>query len=774
MKASVAGELQWRLDLYRKVFDFCRQGEFSLARFLALVPDRLRLALGDSVARIRIPVAIAEEVAQTWQQLAPKPRESARLAKRSTADTRRLLRLAQLDSEIEPLALEGWLDEDAERFISALGRLYQRGLQEVGRGAGGEETAYLVHLVILESLRRVLGKNGSRMPVSQAFLLMPFLELAVEAAARAMGEPEKLSAKLGFQISATSTAFAFDVDPDEIARRPVNNYRTVIEAVQLARRVVQEPIEAIDLDRVVATLTERLVLDPKITPALAKDALLDLVRDALLLSVVQLSEERGANLDLPRAVLSSPAALQQHVFNKRRREGLIAWAQGYARGAKSIEALLRLLNGAEAVGEGDRQALGVFGKIEDRAKLAATGAMALVLDAAVESLKRDVAARIQHVPPNEQLALYRSGGCYRLSLDAQPLHQIAAERREAHLYVDFAEVTRKSALLSQRAARDALQRSLLDPLLALARRIAGDENRVRLSSLQAEGAAFRGDLASIFDLALGVRGLAAAAQSALDAAVPEVLGGSADAELEGEIERLRSRLEGVESALSRPSGDDGSIKMLRDGRALIRQELRLLEETRRDKNARVRGEPLEIGAFIGLGDRAEEIDLGPAGAVTISRAQIEAAAGARRSGWIASERRRRVAKRNVSDPFRVVVLSRQTGDEEDAPEIFNAGLALSDEALSALVQAKRSVWQIDVREHHSSPTLHARFLLEPGASRFVLARNVESKELVYIFHFAGELQPLADRAARSGVWEVLEPNTPFVRALEKALGGGAG
>ena len=141
-----------------KCFELCRNGHFSLARFLALVPDRLRLVTGHRGLGIRIPVVVDPELeaafAQIFGGLAPAP-----VRPRDRKELRRALRMAQLDPELDPSWVTAWLRERGDRALDALHRVYRRGLAEIGRGEGGVEAAYLVHLLLTETLRRSLPTN---------------------------------------------------------------------------------------------------------------------------------------------------------------------------------------------------------------------------------------------------------------------------------------------------------------------------------------------------------------------------------------------------------------------------------------------------------------------------------------------------------------------------------------------------------------------------------------------------------------------------------------
>jgi hypothetical protein len=826
MHASVSGEIQWRIDLYRRIFEFCRQGEFSYARFLALVPDRLRLALGDSVARISIPVAIDPGVVAAWRRAAPPGIEEARRELYDDpGEMRRLIRFCQLDPELDPVVMSAWLAQHAAPMIGGLAGLYRKALREIGSGEGGLETAYLVHTLILDSLKGAMGAEHGTSAATGA-VTAAVVDLAVEAAA---ARDQTLPARLGFQFAATTSPFAIGVDPEALIRRPLNAYRTSPEAVQLARRVIREPVETIDLERVIGTLAERMQLDPKLRPALARDTLLELVRDCLLLLVVQrYGKPNGASVDLGRSLLGSLPALQQHLLNRRRREELDAWARELPREAgKAAVALSDLLGRSEAAAGGDPTVLGAHGRLDERAKVHAAGAVALALDLHTAELRRDVTSLIAAVPPEAAERAYLEGRCYRLSADAHPLYRLSVKPQLGCLHLDLRDFARRTGALPERAAADFVQRWFYRPILEHADRLRGDRpEALRLVRAVGEALAFTGDVVVLLELALGVQELLSKTTAELEQAVPEVLGGSLERqrEIEEEVARLQARLETVEGALVRATQDERSIQILRDGRSLIEQELALLSAARERGAARLRGAPIEVGAYLSYGDLGESIEIGDDRSgrfgIWLSKAQQEAAEGAGRSEWVRAELERRLdlARRvpgtaDIEPAFRVRVrrrraelppeLSERVGQalarrsidhvrtlsadfadwlgiamadalRQQGPggEIDNAGVALSAEALEAFRREREGVLRFRPTTLDPSQLpdpLRQRFLIDPDPQQLVACTAGLDGRLVYLFRLAGEVTlRSADPPRSTQVWEVIPASHP----LAAALGGG--
>jgi hypothetical protein len=806
VRGSVASEVEARVELYRRVFAFCRQGGFSFARFLALVPERLRLALGDHAQRIRVPVHVRDELRQRWRALLPPGERPARTSLYGTIpELKRLVRLAQVDPGVDVVCLAEWLRTSAEPLTELTRGVYARALAEVGRGEGGLETAYLVHHLVLDTLAGLSRASAPEQATARAALLHPLLELAISAAAESAAAAA-VPARLGYQLAVTTSPWSLGAGA-ELIERHVNAYRTTREAVGLARRVVQEPLELIDLERVVGTLAERQLVDPAQHAGLRREVLLELVRDGLLLLVAQTWTPGSApELELAHQVISSPRALEQHLFVTRRRAELSAWLTAHTGTHKAAAAVARLVDGAEQVLAGDLGPLGVQGDLRERALSAARGAVVLVLDQHTEALRRDVSALVEVVPAAEADEAWREGRAYRLGSGPEPLYTQRARAAEGYLLLDLSTLAARLAALPARASVEVVRRSLYDPIAAaVARASAGDPSRLSIARWTSDQIALTGDLVAIVELAVVVRAEVVAAGRALEAEVPEVLGGGSgrEAELDAELARLGERLATVEGALLRFSEDPASARFLRDSHAVLSRELGALSQARR--RALARAHPLEVGAFVAVAEPAVVVELPaatpgrPPLSVSMSRAHAEASAcvgrGARvvasrealrRAGGPSSpfavelERRIRVPVEvetrlhhalTTHDPQALAALAEAWAAEVEHTwddELYNAGLALSGAALAAYAHDRRGVLVFDDRRVSPDDLpveLRRRFRLGQAPLELRAATRVTDGALVHLFRRVGELRP-HQLEGDVEVWEHLALDGDFVRALE--------
>src|SRR5229473_326959 len=326
MQASIADEIGRRLTLY--------------ARFGALVPDRLRLAVAESIAKSHIPVLLDTGLVEECAELLPNG-QSRPVPADFEVDLnllRRAIRLAQIHANLDVLGIARWLSERGDKLLKLCGRLYLKGLREIGQGEGGEETAYLVGLLILHAFREALQKKVKDVSPEQQALVNALLGMALEGAlASEAGAGEALSARLGFQFAVTSSPFALGARVSRLIESPLNSYRTTSEALELMKAQLQGPAEKLDLDHCVGCVAEQLLGRALPRTRLAQEVLHELVRDRKLL------------IEAERPLLGATRPLRGH------------------------------------------------GDVGKRAELAATGAMLLLLDQKVCQCVAELMSRVQFV-----------------------------------------------------------------------------------------------------------------------------------------------------------------------------------------------------------------------------------------------------------------------------------------------------------------------------------------------------------------------------------------
>lgn len=577
MQNAIAAELRHRLELYRRIFDFCRAGRFSLARFVSFAPDKLRLSIGESAFRIRVPVSVENELVEDLVRGLENPRSM-----RTKVDqelSRRALRLAQIDADIDPFRTRAMLASSGSHFLARAARVHQKSFAEVGHGAGGEDTAFVANLAFTEAMRRAVEPN-----IARQLIALSMIDLSMQAYLTLDGEAEP-SLRLGLKCAAMLSPLALGATTESFIKRPVSWYRTTPDAVRFARRVILDPIETIDLGRVVAAISERLLVDDGAQATILRDTLLEMARDVML--AVALFDAAPPTILLE--TVSSQQALMLAVLNARRRNELSASLDRATR-TRPLEALLALLKNADRVTAGDPAPLGLHGDPKERTKLAAIGAVVLALDEKSEELRSELLHRIEFVDGTSSIP------AYRISDDEAPLFRLPSGPRQALFYIDARNLASWVANIGGASAAETLARIFHRALLAEAKTLRG----IEVLNVSAESMLFKGDVVAMLELAIALRALIERARALGDESIPELLGGSSSARLEAEAElqQLQERRSRIDDAIARAFDEGGTLTYLRDARGLIEERIEGVEEMNRRRAAKKEARPLELGAML--------------------------------------------------------------------------------------------------------------------------------------------------------------------------------
>jgi hypothetical protein len=357
-----------------------------------------------------------------------------------------------------------------------------------------------------------------------------------------------------------------------------------------------------------------------------------------------------------------------------------------------------------------------------------------------------------HLPRETLIGQYEQGRLYRLSADGKPLLRSVAQAVTGHLFVDLKGFTRRTARAKEIVVADFLQREFYEPILQAAGAAAGEGDEIQLLNLVGDGAAFSGPVPALVDLANEIRRISVEYQRKLAGVNPAALLAEQDRQrraiqrrLAAAEEPLRLEIASLEAEIGRrvslaPEAQEfarlGTLSRALKG---VRDEAsRELAHLRRSSEAAV-GAGLEAGVFISFGAAAEEIRMDdPAfGQVRVAIAEKlnEAARGTGRAYRVAAEADEELRKAILSsgnpqlkEPFSVHLGAEQA---RVATDIYNAGAALSAEALDAFLRATLG------------PRLHfEKFLHRPDFSA-ELAAAFALPETLHLIVSVGAEAPLA-------------------------------
>jgi len=425
---------------------------------------------------------------------------------------------------------------------------------------------------------------------------------------------------------------------------------------------------------------------------------------------------------------------------------------------------------------------------EARAQYAAAGSAAvcdLWLERALGQARRALEARTGEEIEGGLDAEYAGGRLYRISTREAPILRSSVTPPMGHLFVDVKDFTRRTAMLGQTAVAEFLRREFYLPILTLAKRHFGgmshlaDKGGVTVNNLLGDALSVSGEILALVELALDIRKQLDSYERQLARAVSSEAVAKAVKVIEEDFER-RARLH---------SGP-------RAAHLAADKEIAL---------TRARGEGLEAGVFIAFGPaptvvKIEDEVFGHA-RVAIAEGINESARGTARS-WgarakadaqLAQERARRndralvhpwlvfvgaplaihlppglepLARANqnraeLPEPIAAAVREQlqEAFEGEDRPgDIYNAGAALSEDALLAFqeaVGARRTFRQVEVPPQQLHHDILRRYFFPPEPIRLTVAFT-EAGEVAELFRYAGRvIFKGLEKGGGIGVWELV-------------------
>ena len=684
---------------------------------------------------------------------------------------------------LAPPILERWWGEDGggRRLVDLWARWMRSAVAEGCET--GEDTPLLLHLMILSlfgETRRLVEGFGLPRPVGRelgACLLLGLhlsLEIALEAAGTATG------ALLTAQVLSGPRA-CFYAWPDAAAA--CRTAWLLPQDGESLRRQLGAPTALagpLDWRALVDGFYRKRSGRRRLLQAAARARLADLLGQALAASPP--GKARAVLYGLACDIRAVEAACEA----RRTRKALIQRLRGLCdpglpeHGRRAVE---RLVDAVEhhRPARPDLKALGGRETVVERVALALSvddgdHGVAEALRTLLPALQRRSGKETDRDLDFE----YRRGRLYRLSAKGGPL--LAARRpapaaRVAHLFSDMKDFTLRTSKLKEEAMADFVRRNFYEPILGLARRhYAGlkgldDRGGVHLNNLLGDAISVSGDVVALLTLARDIRrhltGYRKALRERLAAMGDDAL---AAAELSagtfisyGPVPTVLRFEDPVWGELSVSIAEGINESARGTGRS---PAVRRLLETRLDALRRQTNQPglqlpfrVYVAGSVGLPlDPEEEVGIQDA---------LAAGDQPRALAYYQAAAERFVTRQGGSSD------GGATGSGRTA--IYNAGEALSREALAAYVEAvgpDRFQWG-SVPASNLDPTLRRRFAFLEPELRVVVRWDVGGA-VAEIFRFAGSVTFKGFEAAgATEVWELVDPETPIHRglALDPAVRG---
>ncbi len=657
----------------------------------------------------------------------------------------------------------------------------RQALTEMETSLTGEETPLLVLLLLFEELAladAALLEALPRSPVDRHLRAAALAGMWVAAgtglarawreAGRSAGDPlwAKLQATLSLgallagRVPALggATLYGCELSP------------ALARADGVAARLARE-----DAGVVLRDLDAGIAADEELSRRCEDAAAVGRVRGALREAVVAAEVAgRGARAVELRALHAAPGALAVACQEERPRADLLARLEGLGAlpGASgtALELLRRALRGW--AGQGGPAAVG-WGRGAARGEYA-RALLAFAADLALETLlapaRRALSPRSGSEVEGGAEAEWEAGRLYRISAGPGPILHTAVQRPLGHLFVDVKDFTRRTGLLGPAAMADFLRTEFYQPILVAAKgfftgmRHLADRGGIAVNNLLGDAISFSGDVEALLALSVEIQRLLAGYGQRL----ARELGSEAVARQLAAIQaRYDAELSRSEEALAaaRAAGPLAAAERLAEEAAALREE-------RARALARVRGEGLEAGVFLSFGpapvtvliddevfgqnrvaiaDKINESARGTA-RVASARARADAALLVERRArgvpalahaWrvfvdapftigippaaeqaaLAAVREGDLAAglRALGPPVRDALVH-AAGSEGGEGEIYNRGAALSEEALTAFLDAvkeTRQLRRVALEPSDIPPALAARFWYGAGTLELV-------------------------------------------------------
>jgi hypothetical protein len=440
---------------------------------------------------------------------------------------------------------------------------------------------------------------------------------------------------------------------------------------------------------------------------------------------------------------------------------------------------------------------------EEALQIYALAASGLLADLALERLSGPARRAVVPFSGAGQAgpeAEWEAGRLYRISARPGPILAVARERPMAHLFADVKDFTRRTSLLGQASMAEFLRREFYLPILAAAKeRFTGmehlsDRGGVSVNNLLGDAISLSGDIEALVSLAGEIRRLLGAYEARLErevsteAVIDRVT--ALEARYRGEIGRCLAARDEARAISERAApGSPERAESLRHGALHAAAASRLAAEMERAVS-RTRGEGLEAGVFVSFGPAplvvsiddeafgrnrvaiAEKINESARGTARASLARaradqlLEEARTARglpglRHAWsvfigqplslaippaaaVEAMRAARAgdmtaAMRAVAKPVRRALEAAARAEDEGSGDVYNAGAALSEEALSAWLAsmgAGRVVRRVELDPAEVPEDVAAQWWFGPGPESLVVTFHTDGRP-AEMFRYVG-------------------------------------
>ncbi len=699
--------------------------------------------------------------------------------------------------------------------------IYHKALEEEIRQDGKEHTAYIAQLAILNILKRikreicdirVKGLSYERWEYYTGLLLSYLLIHIVEKALKEVKERFPLYdlSTTDLLLKTTLTAGSLVDIKEELWKIPFNPYSLNPEIYSGLERL-SEGLEA--RKEGIEMLTKRVLEEKDLPSLICSYREVEGLRSHILHYLRDCENQKLKEHELLIQMVRSEKPLFQILSNKEERSRFLKVIRRLIRDFRYDRKGLTHLEGMEALLR--RGWLSFIRKKEASAqavKEAVESYFTLKVDqevwGGVNAWIRLLKDRREELKPQEIRRDYEKGRLYRFSSDGMVVLKTPSEEKEAYLFIDMKDFTRKTFRIKEVAMADFMRTRFFQPIIEAASKYGLGKDMaegvsIRIRNILGDAILLSGNISSLIFLAQDIQRIMERYRKELFEKFPP---------------DVTLRKQQGEALPHEGPGPSDPLKAL--------ERRRILEEAFREEQEEMLRKELVAGLYISYGTKAEDIhikdDLWGRLDVAIGEKINEAARGVERNPMvrlrlskILEGRRKRLGNPGLSLPFHVYIgrgysitldpdlsegledsiikkdkkgvervlreFERRLGKDiealtgGDVPQggvlkveraMYNTGQALSEEALKAFVEETRAtILHFDkaISVSNLADELKRRFLfLEEELRFFISVKRDVGERMVLVFREVGELSFKGFEGGKPvTVYELLRQDSPF-------------
>ncbi|MFQ5901373.1 MAG: hypothetical protein ACE5IH_07445, partial [Thermodesulfobacteriota bacterium] len=536
--------------------------------------------------------------------------------------------------------LYGWLGKKGKgsAMIGLLKRIYLKALEQEVRIEGKEQTAYLIHIALLNSIKgvkdrlkkvAVKGVSYERWEYSIGILLFFVMDTVVRDTINDFTKAHPLYdlRETGFLLKSTLTPWSFLSIKGVVTNIPVNPYYMTTELVKGILPLSESVTDSLkkDMDGLVKEITAKVVREEGLVEAVIR---MEKIRKFRICLFDYIRRYTDSNVDVYKvleAAFRDEKMLQNIVFDERFTKEWLKEIGGLKERFPSDEGRIAAISSIENFFRPTKK--GWFsGMLKPRSDGEKQGGalidtvrrfLSYRFDEEVEGFlapRKTILVDMRHeFAEKKALMEYEKGRAYLISSDKRVILKDLANTKEGQLYIDMKNFTRKTFNVKEITMADFMKSHFYKPILkaagryAIGGRMVEDSGSIRLQNLLGDACIYSGDISSLVFLAEDIQVIMDKYRRELEVRLQSLNIGDP-------LERIKSNYESLKDELVKKKEIlEGGLKTEEKGDAAeLMETLDREEDIERAFSEEVdeaREKEIDAGLFISYGTKAETIHL---------------------------------------------------------------------------------------------------------------------------------------------------------------------